>query len=127
MLLWQQQKCMEVFSTSRSERDAQLAKFGSQLDASNHAVPWFPATNHLSVHDAVGAVSGYKSLPDMKVRRDVLGALADWAARVLRWRTVGTHSHVRDRGSHTLRCCLCTSAHRQQVIAGPAVERERLP
>ncbi|MCC6241761.1 MAG: alpha/beta fold hydrolase [Gemmatimonadaceae bacterium] len=44
----------------------------------------FPATNHLFVNDAVGAVSGYNALPDMAVRRDVLGALADWAVRVLR-------------------------------------------
>ena len=44
----------------------------------------FPATNHLFVNDSVGAVSGYTTLKNTKVRRDVLGALADWAARVLK-------------------------------------------
>ncbi len=44
----------------------------------------FPATNHLFVTDSVGAVTGYAALTDTKLRRDVLGALADWAVRVLK-------------------------------------------
>ncbi|MBL0173226.1 MAG: alpha/beta fold hydrolase [Gemmatimonadaceae bacterium] len=44
----------------------------------------FPATNHLFLNDASGLPGGYAQLKDPKVRKDVLGALADWAARVLR-------------------------------------------
>ena len=36
------------------------------------------------VNDPIGAVSGYRSLTDTKLRREVLGAVADWAVRVLR-------------------------------------------
>jgi dienelactone hydrolase len=44
----------------------------------------FPATNHLFLNDPVGAATGYSTLKDTKVRREVLGALADWAVRVLK-------------------------------------------
>ena len=44
----------------------------------------FPATNHLFVPDTSGNFAGYTSLKDPRVRPSVLGALADWAARVLR-------------------------------------------
>ncbi len=44
----------------------------------------FPATNHLLLADPSGAPSGYASLADTKVRRDVLGALADWMVGVLK-------------------------------------------
>jgi fermentation-respiration switch protein FrsA (DUF1100 family) len=44
----------------------------------------FPATNHLFVPDSSGQFSGYTSLKDPLVRPAVLGALADWAVRVLR-------------------------------------------
>jgi fermentation-respiration switch protein FrsA (DUF1100 family) len=44
----------------------------------------FPATNHLFVPDSSGHFSGYTALKDPKVRPAMLGALADWAARVLR-------------------------------------------
>ena len=44
----------------------------------------FPATNHLFVPDTSGKFTGYTSLKDPKVRPAVLGAIADWSARVLR-------------------------------------------
>ena len=40
----------------------------------------FAATNHLFLPDSVGEASGYTKLKDARVRRDVLGALADWFA-----------------------------------------------
>lgn len=43
-----------------------------------------PATNHLFLSDTSGKPAGYPQLKDMKVRADVLGVLADWAARVLK-------------------------------------------
>ena len=43
----------------------------------------FPATNHLFLADSVGAPGGYAALTNTKVRKDVLGTLADWAAQVL--------------------------------------------
>ena len=43
----------------------------------------FPATNHLFVADPSGAPAGYTALKDTRVRREVLGALADWMVRVL--------------------------------------------
>ena len=44
----------------------------------------FSATNHLFLTDSSGLPGGYAQLKDPKVRKDVLGALADWAVRVLR-------------------------------------------
>ena len=44
----------------------------------------FPATNHLFLNDPSGLPGGYAQLKDPKVRKEVLGALADWAVRVLR-------------------------------------------
>ena len=44
----------------------------------------FPATNHLFLNDPSGQPGGYAQLKDPKVRKEVLGALADWAVRVLR-------------------------------------------
>lgn len=46
----------------------------------------FPETNHLFVMDASGDPTRYASLTDTHVRRDVLGALADWLATTLRVR-----------------------------------------
>jgi pimeloyl-ACP methyl ester carboxylesterase len=43
----------------------------------------FPATNHLFLVDPSGAPAGYTSLKDTKLRREVLGALADWVVRVM--------------------------------------------
>jgi hypothetical protein len=44
----------------------------------------FPATNHLFLVDPSGAPAGYTSLKDTRVRREVLGALADWVVRVMK-------------------------------------------
>lgn len=44
----------------------------------------FPETNHLFLKDASGQPERYSELPDAKVRKDVLGMLADWASRVLK-------------------------------------------
>lgn len=44
----------------------------------------FPATNHLFLADPSGLAQGYGALKDTHVRRDVLGALADWLVQVLR-------------------------------------------
>lgn len=54
--------------------------------AGNRAVTLqhFPATNHLLLADPVGAPAGYAALPETKVRRELLGTLADWLARTLR-------------------------------------------
>jgi dienelactone hydrolase len=43
----------------------------------------FPETNHLFVTDTIGGFS-YEKLPSLAVRKDVLGAIADWLHDVLR-------------------------------------------
>jgi len=43
----------------------------------------FPATNHLFLVDPSGAPGGYTALKDTKLRREVLGALAEWVVRVM--------------------------------------------
>ena len=44
----------------------------------------FPATNHLFLVDPSGAPGGYTALKDTKLRREVLGTLADWVVRVMK-------------------------------------------
>ena len=44
----------------------------------------FPETNHLFLPDPSGLFSGYAALTDTKVRREVLGTLADWLVMALR-------------------------------------------
>ncbi len=44
----------------------------------------FPATNHLFLEDPTGLAQGYAQLKNIRVRRDVLGALAEWMVRTLR-------------------------------------------
>ena len=39
--------------------------------------------NHLMLDDPSGDVRGYGALTDLHVRRDLLGALADWLASTL--------------------------------------------
>jgi hypothetical protein len=46
-------------------------------------VRFFPATNHLFVADSVGSFE-YAKLPSLKVRPEVLGAVADWLVARLR-------------------------------------------
>jgi fermentation-respiration switch protein FrsA (DUF1100 family) len=43
----------------------------------------FPETNHLFVTDTTGGFA-YERLPSLDVRRDVLGAIADWLSDTLR-------------------------------------------
>jgi uncharacterized protein len=43
----------------------------------------FARMNHLMLDDPSGSPRGYATLPSMRVRRDLLGALADWLARTL--------------------------------------------
>jgi alpha-beta hydrolase superfamily lysophospholipase len=42
----------------------------------------FPDTNHLFLADPSGAFQGYATLKDKGVRKEVLGSLADWVAKV---------------------------------------------
>ncbi|MEO5817344.1 MAG: prolyl oligopeptidase family serine peptidase, partial [Gemmatimonadaceae bacterium] len=49
----------------------------------NVTVRTFPRMNHLMLEDASGDSNGYKTLSSYRVRRDFLGALADWLARAL--------------------------------------------
>ncbi|MEO8623647.1 MAG: alpha/beta hydrolase [bacterium] len=49
----------------------------------NVTVRTFPRMNHLMLEDSSGDPSGYKTLSSYGVRRDFLGALADWLARTL--------------------------------------------
>ncbi len=44
----------------------------------------FSATNHLFLDDPSGAATGYGALKNARIRRDVLGALADWAVKVMK-------------------------------------------
>ncbi len=44
----------------------------------------FPATNHLFLVDPSGAPTGYTALKDTKLRREVLGVLADWMVGVMK-------------------------------------------
>jgi hypothetical protein len=43
----------------------------------------FPGMNHLLVEDPSGNPMGYTTLPSHAVRKDLLGALADWLAKTL--------------------------------------------
>lgn len=43
----------------------------------------FPRMNHLMLEDPSGSPRGYSTLPSVRVRRDLLGALAEWVARTL--------------------------------------------
>jgi dienelactone hydrolase len=65
------------------QADSLLATFRS---AGNRRVTLrhFPATNHLFLADPSGAPGGYSSLKDVKLRREVLGTLADWLVTTLR-------------------------------------------
>ena len=44
----------------------------------------FPAVNHLFLNDPDGRPAGYPTLPDARLSRSVLGALADWVADTMR-------------------------------------------
>jgi dipeptidyl aminopeptidase/acylaminoacyl peptidase len=59
---------------------------GALRAAGNRAVTLtrFNETNHLFLRDPSGAPDGYSALTDVGVRREVLGALADWMTRTIR-------------------------------------------
>ncbi|HEY0930883.1 MAG TPA: alpha/beta fold hydrolase [Gemmatimonas sp.] len=59
---------------------ATLRAAGNQRATLRH----FPATNHLMLADSTGALNGYALLPNTQVRKEVLGALADWMVLTLR-------------------------------------------
>ena len=43
----------------------------------------FPETNHLMLADPSGYPGGYTKLPSVKVRPEVLGAVADWVVSLV--------------------------------------------
>jgi len=68
---------------SPEQADTLLAAFRGGGNT-NVTIRTFPATNHLFLPDASGQASGYTALKDAKVRKEVLGALADWAVKTLK-------------------------------------------
>ena len=60
---------------------AALIRAGGNRDVT---VRVFPDVNHLFVHDPDGDFRKYEQLRDNRIRRDVLGALADWLVVKLR-------------------------------------------
>ncbi len=73
-------------NTDQQVTPEQADSIGTILKGSGNTrvtVRHFPATNHLFVIDPSGAPAGYTSLKDTRVRREVLGALADWVVRVM--------------------------------------------
>jgi dienelactone hydrolase len=72
----------------QGETDQQVpaaqAEMGAALIRSNGnkdvTVRLFPATNHVFVPDSTGDITKYDKLTSNKVRREVLGAIADWLA-----------------------------------------------
>jgi dipeptidyl aminopeptidase/acylaminoacyl peptidase len=44
----------------------------------------FPETNHLFLADPSGVPGGYAQLKDVRVRREVLGTLADWVVQIVK-------------------------------------------
>ena len=65
------------------QADTLLAAFSA---GGNRAVTMhkFPNMNHLFLNDPSGQVSGYGALKDPKLRRDALGALVEWAVKVMK-------------------------------------------
>ena len=65
------------------EQAATLAKAMRAAGNRRVLIRTFPRMNHLMLDDPSGSPRGYATLPSMRVRRDLLGALADWVARTL--------------------------------------------
>lgn len=80
VLILQGDTDMQVTPDQADVLAAALKAGGNQRVALKH----FPATNHLFLNDPSGAPPGYAALPDKHVRREVLGALADWLVTTLR-------------------------------------------
>jgi alpha-beta hydrolase superfamily lysophospholipase len=72
-----------------TDRQVSPEQAGTLADAMRAAgnrrvvVRTFPRMNHLMLEDPSGSPRGYSTLPSMRVRRDLLGALADWIVRTL--------------------------------------------
>jgi len=72
--------------TDRQVPLAEAARLAAGMRAAGNRrviVRTFPRMNHLMLDDPSGDVRGYGSLPSYHVRKDLLGALADWLARSL--------------------------------------------
>ena len=72
--------------TDRQVPAAEAAKLAAAMRAAGNrrvTVRTFPRLNHLMLDDPSGDVRGYGTLTSFRVRRDVLGALADWLAQTL--------------------------------------------
>ena len=67
-------------TADQAEELAAAARSGGNRDVT---VRVFPDMNHLLVQDPVGAYGGYAKLASMDVRKDFLGALADWLGQRL--------------------------------------------
>jgi dipeptidyl aminopeptidase/acylaminoacyl peptidase len=65
---------------SEAEKLAAAFRAGANPSVTVHT---FPATNHLFVADSVGSFD-YAKLPSLHVRREVLGAIADWLSAQFR-------------------------------------------
>ena len=73
-------------NTDQQVTPEQADSIGTILKSSGNTrvtVQRFPATNHMFLVDPSGAPAGYTALKDTRVRREVLGAMADWVVRVL--------------------------------------------
>ncbi|HEY4303818.1 MAG TPA: alpha/beta fold hydrolase [Gemmatimonadaceae bacterium] len=66
--------------SSEAEKLAAAFRAGGNPRVTVHL---FPETNHLFVRDTIGGFS-YEKLPSLAVRKDVLGAIADWLHDALR-------------------------------------------
>lgn len=78
--------------TDRQVPPAEAERLGGAFRAGvspSVTVRMFPATNHLFVEDSSGAFADatgrlrYPMLPSLRVRKDVLGVIADWLAKEL--------------------------------------------
>jgi pimeloyl-ACP methyl ester carboxylesterase len=73
-------------ATDRQVPPSEAEKLASALRAGGNtrvAVRVFPQTNHLFVADATGSFN-YGTLPSLRVRPEVLGAIADWLSEQFR-------------------------------------------
>ena len=80
VLILQGDTDQQVTPGQADELAAALRRGGNRRVTVRH----FAATNHLFLADPSGAPQGYASLRDTQLRREVLGALADWLVLALR-------------------------------------------
>lgn len=78
-LILQGETDRQVTADQATELAAALRAGGNQ----NVTLRTFPRMNHLLLDDASGDPKGYEALASHAVRRDLLGVLADWLARIL--------------------------------------------